>query len=423
VQGWSTSDNQNIGNFIVETGYFESSPSCIGRRVHLHSGKVFETQVPFIDGCEDDLESKFDYSYLRLKVPPVNGFGDPIRVADLFCGCGGLSLGAMEACRTIGKRFLPVLALDQNSDAIKVYNRNFKPEIALTQDINQIIDGAIGTDPTESEKILKRTIGEIDILLAGPPCQGHSSLNNYSRKKDKRNALYERVARFVEIIRPKHVLIENVPTVIHCEEKVVQKTVTLLQNLNYSVDNQVVDSSNIGVAQKRKRHLLIASAFKRASIPNVFDTNRVAKIRAVEWAIGDIANEKPTNPFNTPTASSMDNFLRIIYLHAKNIPDLPDFMRPECHRIKKHGYKSMYGRMRLNEPSQTITTGFMSPGQGRFVHPTKCRTITPHEAARLQFFPDFFDFSQIYTRQSLAKLIGNAAPMKLSYVFCTSFLC
>jgi DNA (cytosine-5)-methyltransferase 1 len=77
----------------------------------------------------------------------------------------------------------------------------------------------------------------------------------------------------------------------------------------------------------------------------------------------------------------------------------------------------MYGRLKPHEPAQTITSGFGSPGQGRFVHPTQLRTLTPHEAARLQFFPDFFDFSLAKKKTALASMIGNAAPMKLSYVF------
>jgi DNA (cytosine-5)-methyltransferase 1 len=82
----------------------------------------------------------------------------------------------------------------------------------------------------------------------------------------------------------------------------------------------------------------------------------------------------------------------------------------------------MYGRLRYDRPSQTITSGFTSPGQGRFIHPSQQRTLTPHEAARLQFFPDFFDFSASKKRGDLAKMIGNAVPMKLSYMLCLELL-
>jgi DNA (cytosine-5)-methyltransferase 1 len=110
------------------------------------------------------------------------------------------------------------------------------------------------------------------------------------------------------------------------------------------------------------------------------------------------------------------------YLVNKGVYRLPDRMRPDCHKDGNHTYASVYGRLNWDEPAQTITGGFISPGQGRFVHPSLPRTLTPHEAARLQFFPDFFDFSNVEKRTALAEMIGNAVPMKLSYAFCVEFL-
>lgn len=92
--------------------------------------------------------------------------------------------------------------------------------------------------------------------------------------------------------------------------------------------------------------------------------------------------------------------------------DLPDYLRPDCHRLKQHSYKSVYGRLRWDQPAQTITTGFTSMGQGRYVHPARARTITPHEAARLQGFPDYFRFGE-GPRSVWCKLIGNAVPPAL----------
>ena len=89
--------------------------------------------------------------------------------------------------------------------------------------------------------------------------------------------------------------------------------------------------------------------------------------------------------------------------------NLPNQMRPKCHH-DDHTYLSMYGRLDWDEPAQTITTGFGSMGQGRYVHPSRPRTITPHEAARLQTFPDFFDFGEDTTRKTWAHVIGNAVP-------------
>ena len=98
------------------------------------------------------------------------------------------------------------------------------------------------------------------------------------------------------------------------------------------------------------------------------------------------------------------------YLFDKRLYDLPNSRRPDCHRDGDHSYVSMYGRLHWHKPAQTITTGFGSMGQGRYVHPARRRTITPHEAARLQTFPDWFDFGDQTSPTELAKMIGNAVP-------------
>jgi DNA (cytosine-5)-methyltransferase 1 len=113
--------------------------------------------------------------------------------------------------------------------------------------------------------------------------------------------------------------------------------------------------------------------------------------------------------FTTASAATVANGQRIKYLFKNHVYNLPNTERPKCHQ-SDHSYTSMYGRLKWTEPAQTVTTGFGSMGQGRYVHPSRRRTITPHEAARLQMLPDFMDFSSVKTRASLAKLIGNAVP-------------
>jgi len=82
----------------------------------------------------------------------------------------------------------------------------------------------------------------------------------------------------------------------------------------------------------------------------------------------------------------------------------------------------MYGKLDWSKPAQTVTSGYGSMGQARYVHPSRERTITPHEAARLQFIPDFVDFEAVDGRGRWARMIGNVAPMKLSYIFVVEFL-
>ncbi|MBL0121659.1 MAG: DNA cytosine methyltransferase [Betaproteobacteria bacterium] len=106
--------------------------------------------------------------------------------------------------------------------------------------------------------------------------------------------------------------------------------------------------------------------------------------------------------------------LRIDYLFKNALYELPNSHRPPCHQNDNHSYKSMYGRLREDQPAQTITSGFGSMGQGRFVHPTRRRTITAHEAARIQGFPDFFSFEGIERVTALREMIGNAVPPPLA---------
>lgn len=103
------------------------------------------------------------------------------------------------------------------------------------------------------------------------------------------------------------------------------------------------------------------------------------------------------------------------WLFDKDEYDLPNDLRPPCHRDNPdHTYYSVYGRLHWDQPAPTITTGFNSMGQGRYVHPSKRRVITPHEAARVQTFPDFFDFGATNKRTAWARLIGNAVPPLLT---------
>jgi DNA (cytosine-5)-methyltransferase 1 len=114
---------------------------------------------------------------------------------------------------------------------------------------------------------------------------------------------------------------------------------------------------------------------------------------------------------------SQENQARVDYLfrHAKY--ELPNAERPDCHK-EGHTYPSVYGRMYPDKPAQTITTGFLTPGRGRFVHPTRPRVITPREAARIQGFPDNFQFvvnGYDPARNAVTKWIGDAVPSILGY--------
>jgi DNA (cytosine-5)-methyltransferase 1 len=188
------------------------------------------------------------------------------------------------------------------------------------------------------------------------------------------------------------------------------------------VDSEVVDLSAIGVPQRRKRHVLLASLKMQPDIRGALNRHAVKEARNVMWGIDDLTSKSNGSVFDSPSIQTERNLARIAYLYDNGLYDLPNRLRPKCHRHGGHSYKSMYGRLYPQLPAQTITSGFGSPGQGRFVHPTEQRTLTPHEAARLQFFPDSFDFRPVSQRSALAEMIGNAVPMKLSFVLCLHLL-
>lgn len=118
--------------------------------------------------------------------------------------------------------------------------------------------------------------------------------------------------------------------------------------------------------------------------------------------------------FDSASRPNEVNAGRIAWLFSRGKYDLPNDRRPKCHQSGDHSYRSMYGRLRWDAPAQTVTSGFGSMGQGRYVHPKKRRTLTPHEAARLQCLPDFMAFEGVTRRTALAEMIGNVAPPLLA---------
>ena len=347
-----------------------------------------------------------------------------VTLVDLFCGCGGLTLGVWEAARLNRRRLDIRLAVDDSPDALAVYRDNFRlsPDVARLADINEVLPGDLGDRPRAAERRLRDAVGQVDVLVAGPPCQGHSDLNNRTRRDDPRNGLYLRVIRSVELLEPKVVLIENVGTVIHDRSSVIQKSLEHLGRLRYATAHQFVRADSLGLPQRRKRHILLAVRANGFDVGSLFPGQRTAAAPLREF-ICDLMDEPDTynDVFHTPSRMTPRNRRRVAYLFRHGIYDLPNSKRPDCHR-NGHSYKSMYGRLRWELPAQTITTGFGSMGQGRFVHPAKERMITPHEAARIQGLPDFYDFSRVEKRTVIQAMIGNLVPPAVIATVVTSVL-
>lgn len=358
----------------------------------------------------------YDLSWLAAKERPrVRASAKEIRAVDLFCGCGGLTLGIREAARGLGCAFRSVFASDINIGALSIYRRNFTPDIVDERPIEKIVNGELGCDLTAEEALLCNQVGTIDVLVAGPPCQGNSNLNNHTRRDDPRNLLYLRAVRCAEILKPSTLIIENVPGVLYDKHGVLQVADEYLKSIGYYVSWGIIKMWKIGVAQTRQRMLLVASRVKSVDIDQIVKDAYLPE-RSLAWAIGDLLNAYDSKSvFNSSAIHSATNQARIHYLFEHDLYELPNDQRPDCHRLKPHTYPGVYGRMHWDRPAPTITGGFASCGRGRFVHPLQERTLTPHEAARVQFFPDFFDFGEL-NRMGLVHAIGNAVPPRAGYV-------
>ena len=359
-----------------------------------------------------------DEAWIRSSGVPKGGSKGEVSSVDLFAGCGGLSLGVKEACRRLGMGHSIELATDWDDKAISIFASNLHPKTIETGDIYGLFDGDIGNDlRTENEEFLINNyphVLEPDLLTGGPPCQGHSDLNNHTRRGDPRNSLYLRMIRAAEILKPKAMIIENVSTVIHSKEDVVERAISELKSLGYFVSECLLWAHEFGVPQRRKRHFLVASKVREPNF-DILDEFRLKKHRTLRWAIGDLVEAYDENSvYNSSAVPSEENQARMNWLIDNNEWNLPNHLRPPCHQ-KGHNYPAVYGRMKWDEPCSTITTGFGSTGQGRFMHPSSFpgRTLTPHEAARAQTFPDWFDFGQ-NLRGTMSKTIGNAVPPLLA---------
>lgn len=402
----------NIGTYHIESDVFY-------KHILRRDGSVTTSSIPAC-GTLDATPESFDKVWLKLRNRPKSSSRIKMNLVDLFCGTGPMTLGVIEAARCLGINMIPTMALDFNADAAANYKRNFPTSNVINGDITDYINGEFGNPMTPEETKLMNSVGKVDFLIAGPPCQGHSDLNNHTRRNDPRNQLILRATRFVEIANPKYVLIENVQGIRHDKHNVLDTAKKELSKLGYTLYENLLLASDYGVAQKRRRFILVASKIKLD-----FDIQKYkrTKVNSVLWAIDDLATSyKEDCTFNSSAKHSAINQKRIDYLFDNNMYELPNCLRPKCQQKADNRYTSVYGRMYPNKPAPTITSGFGSIGQGRFAHPLFRRSLTPHEAARVQFIPDYFTFDEHLTRVALQTMIGNAVPPKLTYILTLELL-
>lgn len=322
---------------------------------------------------------------------------------DLFSGVGGLTHGMIKA------GFKVIAAIEIDKDAAKAYKMNFPNINVIEDDIKKI-------DIRDIKKLLNGN--ELSLLAGCPPCQGFSSVRRKNKKKnvrDSRNSLIDEYLRFVKGLKPKTILLENVPGLMNYYrfKDFINELVAL--GYNDAENFAVVNMKDYEVPQRRKRLTLVASRLGKITI-----AEGSKKKITVKDAIGYLPEPK----------NSSDALHKILPKHSNTVlerirltpkdggsrKDLPFEYELECHKKKNIGFNDIYGRLRWDDYSTTITGGCLNPSKGRFLHPVQDRCISAREASLLQSFPPDYKFPLDIGKDSIALMIGNSLPPNFSFI-------
>ncbi|MGO4726945.1 MULTISPECIES: DNA cytosine methyltransferase [unclassified Inquilinus] len=365
--------------------------------------------------------------------------GGRLTAVDLFSGAGGLSLGLANS------GFDVVFCSDRDGACAATHARNM-PEIPFGHaDVEDLSGGKI-----LAEIGLKP--GELDLLIGGPPCQGFSIIGQ-REVWDPRNGLFLHFLRIAAELRPRCVVIENVPglaTLAH--GKVLNEIGRAFSDAGYAVECAELLAAQYGVPQMRWRMFFIgwrldqgrsggfpAPTHGRAGIGDLVPNRTISQedmngFLTIGEAISDLpaigAGEvstvydgPPQSEFQSAMRAgteklhnhyaarlSKQNLARISCLNpGQDWRDLPHaLLPPGMQRALRKDHTRRYRRMHWDSVARSIITRFRDPKSGEYTHPAQHRTISIREAARIQSFPDWFEFEGSYSQQY--DQVGNAVP-------------
>ena len=319
-----------------------------------------------------------------------------LQAVDLFSGCGGLSLGLKEA------GFAVAAAVEVDRKAQETYRLNNANVRLYAQDIREL-------DPAEVLKAVGLKPGELDLLAGCPPCQGFSRLRTKNKRtsvRDDRNNLIADFLRFIEVMEPKTVMLENVPAL--AKDARFLRMRRQLHALGYETVVRVLDAADYAVPQRRKRLIMLAS---NLHTPELADKAR--KRITVRQALKGLSKPNQARDklhgLGENRSKDVRELIALIPKNGGSRGDLPERYQLDCHK-RSDGFSDVYGRMAWDNVSPTITSGCHNPSKGRFLHPSQNRTITLREAAILQGFPRRYRFNVDHGKEAIALMIGNALP-------------
>ncbi len=319
-----------------------------------------------------------------------------LKACDIFSGCGGLTEGLKLA------GFDVVGAVELDEFAAENYRLNH-PEVHLWQeDVRRLPASTI-------LQSLGLENGELDLLAGCPPCQGFSTLrtrNGAYKGRDRRNTLLRDFLRLVIGLKPKAIMLENVPGLQNYW--LFRPFCVKLEQLGYKGHYEVLDASNYSVPQRRKRLIYLAGL--GIDIPFAAPHEAKKTVRdcleglSMPGCSGDLVHDLPEN-----RSEAVMERIKQVPQDGGSRDALPDNIQLKCHQ-SSDGFKDVYGRMAWDRVSPTITGGCFNPSKGRFLHPREDRAITMREAALLQGFKPDYKFSTKRGKVALARVIGNALP-------------
>lgn len=330
----------------------------------------------------------------------------PLEAVDFFCSAGGVTCGF----RLAGIKVLGGIDIDPSCK--ETYEKNNRAGY-LCADVSDLPKERVA----EFFKIEKN---QDNLIFVGcSPCQYYSNIKTDKTKSEKTRLLLHDFQEFVDFYRPGYVFIENVPGLDNNPKSPLGQFKEFLSDNGYVYDERVVNAKYYRVPQNRRRYVLIATRItKEIRLPEEDRKN----IRTVRDAIGDYDKYVPIEAGNKDDSLFMHTSATLSELNRTRLSEVPldggsrsswrRSLQLECY--KHHtGHTDVYGRMKWDKPSPTITTRFCSISNGRYGHPDQLRAISLREGATLQSFPENYIFYS-QSQAIITRMIGNAVPPLLA---------
>lgn len=368
-----------------------------------------------------------------------------MRIVDLFSGAGGLTFGFYynkENNRFVRNENCNIIfANEYDCAAADSFRINFPDINMLNQDVKEL-----------TEEQVRGLIGEeeVDLIIGGPPCQSYSTIGR--RVYDDKAKLYNEYYRMLSIIRPRMFLFENVKGMLSMKDEEGNLVIDNIQNmfanineeLGYNIVYDTIDAVDYGVPQHRERVFIIGI---RDDLDIEWDFNDLEMEPmqlTLEEAISDLphiasgedihvyGNELPENDYQRlMRGDNTELSAHFLAVYGDKIQTIMNNVIPgegkdyinrlvdqgilgEQYRLTS-GYKNTYGRLYANQPCTTITNNMSTPSGLRCIHYEQNRALTPREGARVQSFPDWFQFTG--NKREIKTQIGNAVPPLLAMKF------